>query len=68
MIGDEAAPYRNYLEMSNPTEEAVVKNWEDMKLVWDYGFKKVLLLNICIYCSCFIVVRSHPLERVHYFN
>jgi actin-related protein 2 len=44
MIGDEAAPYRNYLEMSMPTEEAVVKNWDDMKLVWDYGFKKVIRL------------------------
>ena len=41
MIGDEAAPFRNYLEMSNPTEEAVVKNWDDMKLVWEYGFNKV---------------------------
>jgi actin-related protein 2 len=28
--------------LTHPLEEGVVKNWEDMELIWDYGYKKVL--------------------------
>lgn len=41
MIGDEAAPYRVMLELNNPIDEGIVRNWEDMELVWDYSFKKM---------------------------
>ena len=41
MIGDEAAKYRVMLELNHPCEEGIVKDWKDMALVWDYGFKKV---------------------------
>lgn len=44
MIGDEAAPYRAMLELSHPVAEGIVKNWEDMSLVWGHAFNKVFLL------------------------
>lgn len=42
MIGDEAAPCRGLLELSHPLEEGIIKNWDDMELIWEYGYKKVL--------------------------
>lgn len=30
------------LELAKPVEEGTVKNWEDMELLWDYSFKKVM--------------------------
>lgn len=41
MIGDEAAPCRGLLELSHPLEEGIIKNWDDMELIWEYGFKKI---------------------------
>ena len=38
MIGDEAAPYRGLLELTHPLEEGVIKNWDDMELIWAYGY------------------------------
>ena len=36
MIGDEVTPVRSMLELSYPMEEGIIKNAEDMKLLWDY--------------------------------
>jgi len=41
MIADEVIPCRALCELSFPLEEGMVKNWEDMELIWDYGFKKL---------------------------
>jgi actin-related protein len=30
------------LELSKPVEEGKVKNWEDVEIIWDYCFKKVI--------------------------
>jgi actin-related protein 2 len=38
MIGDEAAENRTYLQVTQPMEHGIVKNWEDMKHLWDYTF------------------------------
>jgi actin-related protein len=46
MIGDEAQPYRGLLELTHPLEEGVVKNWDDMELIWAYGYKKVHIIYI----------------------
>jgi actin-related protein 2 len=46
MIADEVAPARGLCELSFPLEEGIVKNWDDMELIWDYGFKKVCLIYI----------------------
>lgn len=38
MIGDEASELRSMLELSYPMENGIVKNWEDMKQLYDYTF------------------------------
>lgn len=41
MIGDEVTKYRAILELSYPTTEGIVKNWDDMDLLLGYSFKSV---------------------------
>jgi actin-related protein 2 len=41
MIGDEVTKYRSLLELSYPTSEGIVQNWDDMSLLLDYAFKSV---------------------------
>lgn len=38
MMGDEAAAHRTYLQITQPMEHGIVKNWEDMQLLWNYTF------------------------------
>ena len=45
MVGDEAAENRNYLQVSQPMEHGIVRNWEDMKHLWDYTFDEKLRIN-----------------------
>lgn len=41
-VGDEAASLRSILQMSYPMENGIIKNWEDMRHVWDYTFQERL--------------------------
>ena len=43
MVCDEVTPYRSVLELSMPLQEGQVKNWDDMRLIWDYSFRKIKL-------------------------
>ncbi|EDR13894.1 actin-related protein Arp2 [Laccaria bicolor S238N-H82] len=45
MVGDEAASNRTYLQVTQPMEHGIVKNWEDMKHLWDYTFDEKLKVN-----------------------
>ena len=45
MVGDEAAENRNYLQVTQPMEHGIVRNWEDMKHLWDYTFDEKLRVN-----------------------
>lgn len=45
MVGDEAAENRNYLQVTQPMEHGIVRNWEDMKHLWDYTFDEKLKIN-----------------------
>ena len=45
MVGDEAAENRNYLQVTQPMEHGIVRNWEDMKILWDYTFDEKLHVN-----------------------
>lgn len=45
MIGDEAAENRNYLQVTQPMEHGIVRNWEDMKLLWNYTFDEKLRID-----------------------
>lgn len=45
MVGDEAAQNRNYLQVTQPMEHGIVRNWEDMKNLWDYTFYEKLKVD-----------------------
>ena len=45
MVGDEAAALRNYLQITQPMEHGIVRNWEDMKYLWDYTFSEKLRID-----------------------
>ena len=45
MIGDEAAANRNYLQVTQPMEHGIVRNWEDMRHLWNYTFDEKLRIN-----------------------
>lgn len=38
MLGDEASQLRSMLEVNYPMENGIVKNWDDMKHLYDYTF------------------------------
>jgi len=45
MFGQEAVEMRNFLQITQPMERGIVKNWDDMKLLWDYTFDEKLKIN-----------------------
>ena len=45
MIGDEVTPVRSMLELSYPMEEGIIKNAEDMQILWDYVLQKKLKID-----------------------
>lgn len=45
MVGDEASEFRNYLQITQPMEHGIVRNWDDMKLLWDYTFREKLRVD-----------------------
>ena len=38
IVGDEASKYRQLLQISQPLEHGIIKNWEDMMELWNYTF------------------------------
>ena len=38
VFGEEAEKHRNFLNLSHPMENGVVRNWDDMKALWQYAF------------------------------
>jgi len=45
MIGQEAENAREFLEISYPMENGIVRDWDDMKILWDFTFESVLKIN-----------------------
>jgi len=45
MVGDEAAENRSFLQITQPLEHGIVKNWEDMRHLWDYTFDEKLKVD-----------------------
>lgn len=45
MVGDEAAELRSILQMSYPMENGIVKNWPDMRHLYDYTFYEKLKID-----------------------
>lgn len=45
MVGDEASKLRSYLELSYPMENGIVRNWNDMEILWDHTFNEKLKID-----------------------
>ncbi|KAJ3338737.1 Arp2/3 complex subunit, actin nucleation center [Gonapodya sp. JEL0774] len=45
MVGDEASAVRSMLQMTYPMENGIVRNWEDMQILWDYTFQEKLKVD-----------------------
>ena len=43
MVGADVAKLRQMLEVSYPMENGIVRNWDDMELLWDHTFGEDIL-------------------------
>jgi actin-related protein 2 len=60
MIGDEASQLRHMLELSYPMENGMVRNWDEMQIIWDYTFGETKLnLNPS---ECKILLTEPPMN------
>lgn len=41
LVGDLASEHRANLQVTQPMEHGIVRNWDDMRLLWDYTFQKL---------------------------
>lgn len=44
-VCDETTEYRSMLDLKYPLGEGIVKDWNDMELIWDYAFQKKLKIG-----------------------
>ncbi|RKP35257.1 actin family [Dimargaris cristalligena] len=58
-VGDEAAALRAVLQMSYPIENGVIRNWEDMRHVWNYTFYEKLKVDPK---DCKVLLTEAPLN------
>jgi actin-related protein 2 len=42
MVGQEASDMRRALEVSYPVENGIIRNWDDMELIWNHTFRDLL--------------------------
>ena len=45
MIGEEASELRSMLDIKYPMDNGIVRDWEDMRLVWNYTFNEKLKID-----------------------
>eukprot|EP00300_Choanocystis_sp_HF-7_P011482 c17480_g1_i1.p1 GENE.c17480_g1_i1~~c17480_g1_i1.p1 ORF type:complete len:397 (-),score=115.64 c17480_g1_i1:46-1236(-) len=45
MVGDECARLRSLLDINYPVENGIVRNWDDMSVVWDHTFYDKMRIN-----------------------
>ena len=45
VVGDECAAQRAMLDVSYPVENGIVRNWDDMKSLWDYTFSEKMKID-----------------------
>ncbi|XP_063298721.1 uncharacterized protein LOC134586809 [Pelobates fuscus] len=46
-IGEEAQVRRGILSLNYPVDQGVVTSWDDMELIWRYGYSNNLDINAC---------------------
>ena len=42
-MGQDVAKLRQMLEVSYPMENGIIRNWDDMELLWDHTFSEEIL-------------------------
>ncbi len=45
MVGDEASQLRAMLEVTYPMENGIVRNWDDMRHIWNHTFYDKLKID-----------------------
>lgn len=65
MVGDEASQLRSMLEVNYPMENGIVRNWDDMKHVWNYTFHEKLKIDTK---DCKVCVSITYSPYVHVIN
>jgi len=45
MCGDAAAEHRSMLEVTYPVDQGIVRNWEDMRHLWDHTFNERMQID-----------------------
>lgn len=45
MVGDEASELRSMLDINYPMDNGIVRNWDDMRHVWNYTFNNKLQID-----------------------
>ena len=64
MLGQEASDLRSMLEVNYPMDNGIVRNWDDMILVWEYTFKEMLNIDPT-HCKVGICVSSFNHTILH---
>ena len=63
-LGDEAAAHRNILDIQNPVENGVVKDWEGLQKLWAYALGNKLGLSDGNFKNHKIMLTEAPLNPV----
>eukprot|EP00033_Pygsuia_biforma_P000471 GCRY01000557.1.p1 GENE.GCRY01000557.1~~GCRY01000557.1.p1 ORF type:complete len:391 (+),score=69.85 GCRY01000557.1:160-1332(+) len=59
MCGDDASNARNFLQVSYPLDNGIIRNWEDCKHLWNYTFNEKLDIDTS---ECKILLTEPPLN------
>ncbi|EDV18753.1 uncharacterized protein TRIADDRAFT_62773 [Trichoplax adhaerens] len=59
MVGDEASELRSMLDINYPMDNGIVRNWDDMKHVWNYTFDNKLKIDAK---KCKILLTEPPMN------
>jgi len=60
MIGEDASKYRSVLDVKYPMENGIVRDWNDMQLLWDHTFDEKLQLQDTK--NCRILLTEAPMN------
>eukprot|EP00823_Brevimastigomonas_motovehiculus_P008175 TRINITY_DN7454_c0_g1_i1.p1 TRINITY_DN7454_c0_g1~~TRINITY_DN7454_c0_g1_i1.p1 ORF type:complete len:394 (-),score=87.24 TRINITY_DN7454_c0_g1_i1:506-1666(-) len=63
MLGDEASENRALLEVTMPIENGIVRNWDDMELLWSYCFKERMGISPSDYKVLLTEPPSNPINN-----
>jgi len=62
MVGEEAAKLRSILELSHPLENGIIKDWEMMTKLWEYGIYDKMKIKAPDCANMNILLTEAPLN------